>query len=47
MKCVDDAVENRVVVMAGLGVGEEVLRGFRGLFSIEFEGDDAVIGVQL
>ena len=40
----DDAMENRVVVMACLDVGNEIGDRLRGLFSIEFKGDDAMIG---
>ena len=43
----DDAVEDGVVVVAGFDVGNEVLDGLRRLLGIEFEGDDAVVGVQL
>jgi hypothetical protein len=43
----DHAVEDGVVVMPGLDVGNEVGRGLRGLFGVQFEGDDAVVGGQL
>lgn len=41
---VDHAVEDGVVVVTGLDVGEEVLDGFRGLFGVEFDDDVAVVG---
>ena len=44
-KARDNAVEYRVVVMAGFGVGDEILDRFRRLFGIEFKSNDAEIGV--
>jgi hypothetical protein len=46
-EAVDDAMENRVVVVAGLDVGEEVGAAPGCLFGIEFEGDGAMVGVSL
>jgi hypothetical protein len=46
-EAVDHAVEDRVVVVAGLDVGEEVGGALRCLFGVEFEGDDAVVGGEL
>jgi hypothetical protein len=40
----DHAVEDGVVVVAGFDVGDEVGDRLRGLFGIQFEGDDAVVG---
>ena len=45
-EAVDDAVKDRAVVMAGLNVVNEVLDGFRRFVGIQFEGDDAEVGVQ-
>ena len=42
----DDTVEDGVVVVAGFGVGDKVLDGFRGGFGEEAEVDVAVGGVQ-
>jgi hypothetical protein len=43
-EAVDDAVENRTVVVAVLGVLEKVLHGLRGLVRIEFHLHLAVTG---
>ena len=40
----DHAVENRVVVVAGLDVGEEVGDRLRGFFGVEVKDDDALVG---
>src|SRR3569832_312631 len=42
-EAVDDAVEDRAVVMPALDVLDEVLRGLRGLLLVEFERDHAVL----
>ena len=41
----DDAVENGVVVVAGFNVRNEILGRLWRFFGIEFEGDNAKIGV--
>src|SRR5471032_15967 len=43
-EAVDYAVENRVVVVAGSHVGQEVGNRFRRFFSVQFSGDLAQIG---
>ena len=45
-EAVDDAMEDGVVVMAGLDVGDEVLDRLGRLLGVEFQGDGAVVGVQ-
>ena len=45
-EAVDDAMEDGVVVVPASDVGEEVLDRLRRLVGVEFEGDDAVVGVQ-
>lgn len=45
-EAVDDAVEDGVVVVTVTAVLQEVGHGFRGFFSVQGEGDVAVIGVQ-
>ena len=42
----DDAVEDGVIVVAGFGVGDEVLDGFGGGFGEEAEVDIAIGGVK-
>ena len=39
----DHAVENRVVIMSGFDIGEEVGDRFRRLFGVQVEHDDAVV----
>lgn len=45
-EAVDNAVEDGVVVVTVTAVLQEVGHGFRGFFSIQGQGDVAVIGVQ-
>src|SRR5690606_33686345 len=42
----DDAVEDHVDVLAGPYVGDEVLDRERRLLGVQFQRDDAVVGVQ-
>jgi hypothetical protein len=46
-EAVDHAMEDGVVVVAGLDIGNEILDSFRGFFGVEFEGDEAEVGMQL